>query len=278
MSEARDLTLTDCTTRSEVLVRNTPLIHDSGKVGKIFIHGGRYESGPYENAILSTADADLDELHILGATIVRKHYQGGIQPAIAVASAYTTTIIQNCRVIGTSLTAGPLVTIAATAPTHCSGNIVAPATKITSITGAIGLDNPIYSAGNNYDTDGVPLRWVAQAGKQTITLDASVTTFALTDNVAVVTGDAGANTIATITGPRLVGASIIYLLFADALVTITDDDSHADETIDLSAPFTSADDATLTLLFDGVSYYEVARSVPVKPSVLDSDGNSFSVI
>jgi hypothetical protein len=90
------------------------------------------------------------------------------------------------------------------------------------------------------------------------TLGAGVTTFAVSSDLAVITGDAGANTIATITGG--VEGQVLKLLFVDALVTISDDNTHAADTCDLSAAFTSADDKTLTLIYDGTSWYELCRS------------------
>ena len=90
------------------------------------------------------------------------------------------------------------------------------------------------------------------------TLGAAVTTFAVTGEVMVITGDAGTNTIATITGG---GTQELTLIFVDGLVTITDTDAHTANTVDLSAAFTSADDTVLTLIFDGTSWYEKFRSV-----------------
>jgi hypothetical protein len=90
-------------------------------------------------------------------------------------------------------------------------------------------------------------------------LGAAATTFAAPTSFNTVTGDGGGNTIATITG-AVIGQTL-SLLFVDALVTITDDDTHAADSVDLSAAFTSADDTTLTLLYDGTSWYETSRSV-----------------
>jgi hypothetical protein len=92
-----------------------------------------------------------------------------------------------------------------------------------------------------------------------LTLGAGVTTFVATSNVMTITGDAGANTIATITGG--IDGQELILIFVDANVTITDDNTHAANTVDLSAAFTSADDTVLKLVFDGTSWYEVSRSV-----------------
>lgn len=91
------------------------------------------------------------------------------------------------------------------------------------------------------------------------TLGAGVTTFAVTGDVMVITGDGGANTIATITGGGT--GQELTLIFVDANVTITDTDAHTANTVDLSAAFTSADDTVLKLVFDGTSWYEVSRSV-----------------
>ena len=92
-----------------------------------------------------------------------------------------------------------------------------------------------------------------------LTLGAAATTFACDSNLMTITGDAGANTIATITGG--IDGQHLTLIFVDALVTITDDNTHAAESVDLSAAFTSADDTVLNLVYDGTSWYEVSRSV-----------------
>lgn len=90
-------------------------------------------------------------------------------------------------------------------------------------------------------------------------LGAAATTFARSRGYHRITGDAGTNTLATITGGVL--GQTLFLEFVDGLVTITDDNTHAANSIDLSAAFTSADDTILMLLFDGTSWYEVSRSV-----------------
>ena len=95
--------------------------------------------------------------------------------------------------------------------------------------------------------------------KTTKTLAASATTFEVTSDFMVITGDSGANTIGTITGG--IEGQELRLLFVDNKVTITDTDAHTADTIDLSASFTSADDTVLKLLYDGTSWYEVSRSV-----------------
>lgn len=99
----------------------------------------------------------------------------------------------------------------------------------------------------------------ATAPNVPLTLAAAATTFVKTSRMMTITGDGGANTLATITGG--VSGEELTLIFVDALVTITDDDSHTADTVDLSAAFTSADDTVLKLGYDGVSWYEVSRSV-----------------
>lgn len=92
-----------------------------------------------------------------------------------------------------------------------------------------------------------------------ISLGPAATAFASTRNFQTITGDGGGNTIATITGAPT--GMKTTLLFVDALVTVTDDNTHAADSVDLSAAFTSADDSTLTILYDGTSWYEISRSV-----------------
>jgi hypothetical protein len=93
---------------------------------------------------------------------------------------------------------------------------------------------------------------------QAKTLAAAATTMAITSNVVKVTGDAGGNTLATITGG--VSGQLLTLIFVDALVTITDTAAATANTVNLSAAFTSAANATLSLVFDGNKWFETARS------------------
>lgn len=92
-----------------------------------------------------------------------------------------------------------------------------------------------------------------------VVLPVAATTFAITANGQEMVGDGGGNTLATITGGYK--GQTLTLLFTDANITITDDNTHTANTVDLSAAFTSADDTTLTLFFDGTSWYETSRSV-----------------
>ncbi len=91
------------------------------------------------------------------------------------------------------------------------------------------------------------------------TLAASATTFAVTSNVATVTGDGGGNTVATITGG--VSGMVLTLIFTDALITITDTAANTADTVNLSAAFTSSAADTMTLVHNGTKWFEVARSV-----------------
>ncbi len=96
-------------------------------------------------------------------------------------------------------------------------------------------------------------------GVQTTTLGVAATTLAIINDVVVLTGDAGGNTLATITG-GVIGQRLT-IIFTDANVTITDDGTSATNTVNLSAAFTSTANDTLTLIYDGTSWRETARSV-----------------
>ena len=99
---------------------------------------------------------------------------------------------------------------------------------------------------------------LVSTANQADTLGVGVTTFAVTSNIMTITGDGGTNTIATITGAN--SGTLLTLIFVDGNVTITDDNTHAANSVDLSAAFTSADDTTLQLIYDGTSWYETSRS------------------
>ena len=100
---------------------------------------------------------------------------------------------------------------------------------------------------------------IAIQGSSSVALGAAAVTFVANNNLVVVTGDAGTNTIATITGG--ITGQQVTLLFVDSLVTVTDNNAHAADSVDLSAAFTGADDTTLEIIYDGTSWYEVSRSV-----------------
>ena len=93
------------------------------------------------------------------------------------------------------------------------------------------------------------------------TLGAGATTFVCESNVMTITGDGGGNTIGTITGAK--DGTLLTMIFVDANVTITDTDAHTANTVDLAGTatnFTSADDKTLQIVYNGTSWYETSRS------------------
>ena len=144
--------------------------------------------------------------------------------------------------IGDTTTSGPSIVASAD-----NAFQFGPGTNATTLSLQVGTD--FLAKGNGQHASSF----------DSLTLGAAATTFAATSNTMVITGDAGANTIATITGG--IDGQFLCLLFVDALVTVTDDNSHAADSIDLSAAFTSADDTVLLLVYDGTSWYEVSRSV-----------------
>lgn len=91
-----------------------------------------------------------------------------------------------------------------------------------------------------------------------IILGAGDTTFAITRNTHTITGNVKTNTITTITGG--LDGQTLTLLFVDALITITDNNIHDADTVDLSGAFTSEDDMTLTLIYIERAWYETSRS------------------
>lgn len=93
----------------------------------------------------------------------------------------------------------------------------------------------------------------------TLTPAGGATALAVTKSSHDVDCDAGGNTIATITGGQ--ADQILILRFLDASCTITDTGTDASNTVNLSAAFTSSDDDTMTLQYDGTSWRELARSV-----------------
>ncbi len=98
-----------------------------------------------------------------------------------------------------------------------------------------------------------------QQSHSDLTLTPSATAFIITTTAVTVTGDAGGNTILTILGgtPGLV----LTLIFTDIRVTITDTPDNTANTINLSAPWTSSVNSTLSLVYNGTKWFEVARSV-----------------
>jgi len=102
---------------------------------------------------------------------------------------------------------------------------------------------------------------VTNIAKQSKTLGEGDVTFELTSNIVILTGDVKANVLRTMTGA---GIGIYTLKFVDGLITVTDTEIAAAGTIDLlgtASDLTSADDTTLTLMFDGISFSELCRSI-----------------
>lgn len=146
-----------------------------------------------------------------------------------------------------------------------SGNIIVMADSSAHPTSGTGT-SIFYSI----DVGGVSTPWAQDdsgnqrpvvPGMDQVTLGTGITTFAADLPMITVAGDAGGNTIATITGKMAYAGSRITLLFVDANVIITDDNTHATDSIDLASAFTSADDTILELIHNGVSWYECSRSV-----------------
>jgi len=92
-----------------------------------------------------------------------------------------------------------------------------------------------------------------------ITLGVAVTTFVVQSNKMEITGDAGSNGITTITGG--VEGQTLTLTFVDALITLTDDNSSAANTINLPASFTSTANDVVVLEFGSGSWRQVSQSV-----------------
>lgn len=128
------------------------------------------------------------------------------------------------------------------------------------LVGATG-DDPLACDSIN---DGIGGNFKALSGgqhagpRETVALGVGAATFAIGSNSIEVTGDAGGNSITTITGGF--AGQFLVVQFVDALVTIVNDDTHAANTIDLigAANLTSADDTLVLLFFDGTSWYQAA--------------------
>jgi hypothetical protein len=130
----------------------------------------------------------------------------------------------------------------------------------TGIGGAGGTVSVIAVGveGIRVSTTTVKMLKFGNAAMQSMLLGSGVATFIATSNVITLTGHAGANTLATITGAVMGTYTII---FVDGLITVTDTDTHAANTIDLVGAFTSADDTVLQVVYNGTSWYEISRSV-----------------
>lgn len=93
-----------------------------------------------------------------------------------------------------------------------------------------------------------------QQVRTAITLAAAAASFSASGkNVVTLTGDGGGNTVTSITGG--VDGQQLMIIGVDALVTISDA-----STLKLNGNWVSAADKTLTLIFNGTNWYELARS------------------
>ena len=143
--------------------------------------------------------------------------------------------------------------------------VAATTSALSSIAGSAVIGNltaatTVAIGGGNVNAGGsiVAAGPISSTGGST-TLAAAATTLAVTRNLVTLTGDAGANTLATITGG--VSGQILVIIFVDNLVTITDDAGGGANTVNLSAAFTSTANDTITLISNGTSWREMARSV-----------------
>jgi hypothetical protein len=234
-----------------------------------FISGLATANAPLSNALI-TADGEspfvvgFASSSSTGSATVNAQESGAILGGAISIAAFDSLV-----------TTGPLAFAIAIAQAN-TANATASATGLGAMVVGYALDTDIVASADNAvqfgpgtnavaDSLQVGANWSARADGRTasknapVTLGAAATTFAAGSSFVVVTGDAGANVVATITG-GFEGMRLI-LLFVDALVTITDDNGHGADTVDLSAAFTSADDAVLELIHDGTSWYEIGRSV-----------------
>lgn len=93
----------------------------------------------------------------------------------------------------------------------------------------------------------------------TLTLAAAATTAALSTNSHTMDCDGGNNNVTTLTNGT--GTMFVILKFVDSNCIFVDDATGTANTIDIGAAFTSSDNDTLTLYYDGTSWHELSRSV-----------------
>jgi hypothetical protein len=103
-------------------------------------------------------------------------------------------------------------------------------------------------------------RATVSGGKQEVSLESGQSEATAESTPMVVTGHSLGNTLAKINRAGNFPGQVLTIIFRDALVTLTDDNSHAAGTLDLSLIFVSSTDATITMIYDGVSWYEIGRS------------------
>lgn len=99
-------------------------------------------------------------------------------------------------------------------------------------------------------------QYMYRSRKDQITILSGATSFDVSSNYMVLTG-AVAITIAKIIGGY--EGQILTLEFTDGNVTITDTSTSAADTVNLSGPFTGAQNDTLQLIHNGTSWRELGR-------------------
>ena len=114
------------------------------------------------------------------------------------------------------------------------------------------IEHNYGEAGDTIKILGLPTENVAHA------VAASAVDIAVSSHLMTVSAGAG-ETIATISGGY--SGMRLALIFLDTNVTITDTATEAADTVNLSAAYTSADGDVLELIYDGISWREVSRSV-----------------
>lgn len=136
-----------------------------------------------------------------------------------------------------------------------------------------GLPTPAVNAGCyaviDVGTTATPIA-VAEGGKyahlkqqrQTITLNAAVTTFVATAKTILLSGDSPTgNTLATITTTTNWEPDELTIICQDALVTFTDTAAATANTFNLAGGLTSAANTVLVLAWNGTKWIEKSRSV-----------------
>ncbi len=89
--------------------------------------------------------------------------------------------------------------------------------------------------------------------------DITGTEFTMTSNIMQISATAGAVSIATIAGAPANGC-LLTLIFTDANVTLSDNNTGASNTLDLGGDISSADDKVVQLVHDGTSWFRVSAA------------------
>lgn len=188
-----------------------------------------YDSDPTGGITTAEFDATMQTFVTTGGALA----QGRFAISIEGGEAFSIDETQKTTLRGIDATSSNFVWIA-------TDNV---ATQLATI-----RNDGLVTVSNSFATTG-----------KSMTLGVGISSFSISSNLFTLTGDGAGNTIATITGAT--DGHLLTIIFTDANVTITDDNSHGADSIDLSAAFTGADDTTLQIMHDGTSWYEVSRSV-----------------